>query len=148
MIFATSVCTLGSSVQPVTGTTNATKTSDSRLWMSTTSCCSKFLVACPSGSNNSWQLYKIILLRATSQTCLQKTSWCQQEKKNTRRIHPTTFKGCDSYNTIARHKICNTCGFKIPDSKTEQYKSSFFIRTVADWNKLKTLWSLYFLHQQ
>ena len=60
-------------------------------------------------------------------------------KKNTRRIHPTTFKGCDSYNTIARHKICNTCGFKIPDSKTEQYKSSFFIRTVADWNKLKTL---------
>ena len=82
MIFATSVCTLGSSVQPVTGTTNATKASDSRLWMSTTSCCSKFLVACPSGSNNSWQLYKIILLRATSQPCLQKTSWCQQEKKH------------------------------------------------------------------
>ena len=26
-------------------------------------------------------------------------------------------------------------GLKIPDSKTEQYKNSFFVRTVADWNK-------------
>ena len=28
---------------------------------------------------------------------------------------------------------------KIPDSKTEQYnyKNSFFVRTVADWNKLE-----------
>ena len=26
---------------------------------------------------------------------------------------------------------------KIPDSKTEQYNNSFFVRTVADWNKLE-----------
>ena len=26
---------------------------------------------------------------------------------------------------------------KIPVSKTEQYKNSFFVRTVADWNKLE-----------
>ena len=45
------------------------------------------------------------------------------------------FKGCD-YNTIARNEILNTRSFKIPGSKTEQYKSSFFVRTVADWNKL------------
>ena len=55
--------------------------------------------------------------------------------KNLRRIRPTTFKVCD-YNTIARHEIHNTRGFKIPGSKTEQYKSSFFVRAVADWNKL------------
>ena len=57
--------------------------------------------------------------------------------RNRRRIHPTTFKGCDSDNTVARHEICNTCGFKIPDGKAEQYKSSFFVRTVADRNQLE-----------
>ena len=56
--------------------------------------------------------------------------------RNWRRICPTTLKDCDSDNTIARHEICNTCGFKIPDNKTEQYEQSFFVRTVADWNKL------------
>ena len=44
---------------------------------------------------------------------------------------------CDSDSTIARHEIRNSCGFRIPDSKTEQYKNSFFVRTVADWNKLE-----------
>ena len=53
------------------------------------------------------------------------------------RIHPTTFKDCSYDNTITRQEIRNSCGLKIPDSKTEQYKNSFFIRTVADWNKLE-----------
>ena len=41
-----------------------------------------------------------------------------------RKIHPTifSFKCCNSDNTIARHGIRNTRGFKIPGSKTEQYK--------------------------
>ena len=34
-------------------------------------------------------------------------------------------------------KFETLCGLKIPDSKTEQYKNSFFVRTVADWNKLE-----------
>ena len=46
-------------------------------------------------------------------------------------------KGCDFDITIARHEIRNTRGFKIPDKKTEKYKSSFFVRTAADWNKLE-----------
>ena len=57
--------------------------------------------------------------------------------RNRRRMCLTTFKDHDSDNTITRHKIRNSSGFKIPDSKTEQYKNSFFIRTVADWNKLE-----------
>ena len=57
--------------------------------------------------------------------------------RNRRRRRPTTFKDCDSDNTIARHEMRNSCGFKISDSKTEQYKNSFFVRTVADWNKLE-----------
>ena len=38
---------------------------------------------------------------------------------------------------MCRHEICNTHGFNIPGSKTKQYKSLFFVRTVADWNKLE-----------
>ena len=60
--------------------------------------------------------------------------------RNRRIIHPTTFnqfKDCSYDNTIARQEIRNSCGQKIPNSKTEQYKNSFFVRTVADWNKLE-----------
>ena len=41
--------------------------------------------------------------------------------RNRRGIRPTTFKDCDSDNTIARHEIRNSCGFKIPDSKREEH---------------------------
>ena len=57
--------------------------------------------------------------------------------RNRRRIRPTTFKDFSYDNTIARQEIRNSCGLKIPDSKTEQYRNSFFLRTVADWNKLE-----------
>ena len=57
--------------------------------------------------------------------------------RSRRRIRPTTFKDCSYDNSIARQEIRNSCGLKIPDSKTEQYKNSFFVRTVADWNKLE-----------
>ena len=58
--------------------------------------------------------------------------------RSRRRIRPTTFKDCSYDNTIATQEIRNSCGLKIPDSKTEQYKNSFFVRTVAaDWYKLE-----------
>ena len=57
--------------------------------------------------------------------------------RNRRRIRPTTVRDCDSDNTIVRHEIRNSCGFRIPDSKTEQHKNSFFVRTMAVWNKLE-----------
>ena len=44
---------------------------------------------------------------------------------------------CSYDNTIARQEIRNSWGLKILDSKTEQSKNSFFVRTVADWNKLE-----------
>ena len=64
-------------------------------------------------------------------------SFLMPADRNWRRIRPTTFKDCSYDNTIARQEIRNSCGLKIPDSKTEQYKNSFFVRTVADWNKLE-----------
>ena len=57
--------------------------------------------------------------------------------RSRRRIRPTTFKDCSYDNTIARQEIRKSCGLKIPNIKTEQYKNSFFVRTVADWNKLE-----------
>jgi hypothetical protein len=53
-----------------------------------------------------------------------------------RRIRPTKFEGYQSTNVIARQAFNNTRAFRIPDSRTEQYRSSFFVRTVAEWNQL------------
>ena len=41
--------------------------------------------------------------------------------RNRRRTRPTTFKDCDSDSPVARHEIRNSCGFKIPDSKSEEH---------------------------
>ena len=84
-------------------------------------------------------LYKIVKGQIPA---MPPESFLMPKDRNRRRIHPTTIKDCDSDNTIARHEIRNFRGFKIPNSKTEQYnynlyKNSFFVRTVADWNKLK-----------
>ena len=57
--------------------------------------------------------------------------------RSRRRICPTTFNDCSYDNNFARQEIRNSCGLTTPDSKTEQYKNSFFIKTEADWNKLE-----------
>ena len=44
----------------------------------------------------------------------------QKLKKNT--SDHLKFTDCSYDNPIARQEIWNSCGFKIPDSKTEQYK--------------------------
>ena len=56
------------------------------------------------------------------------TTKCTKYKQNAN----TTYTDCVSTNTITRYTIYNTHDFKVPD-RTEQYKSSFVIRTVADW---------------
>ena len=48
----------------------------------------------------------------------------EKSKKNT---SDGTFKDCSYDNTIARQEIRNSCGLKIPDSKTEQYKNSLIL---------------------
>ena len=58
-------------------------------------------------------------------------------RQKLRKNPPNHLKNWDSNNTTARHEIQNTCGLKITGSKTEQYKSSFSVRTAADWNKLE-----------
>jgi hypothetical protein len=53
-----------------------------------------------------------------------------------RRVVPTRFQGHDSNNIIERQAVNNARGFRIPTTKTDQYRNSFFVRTVAEWNQL------------
>ncbi|XP_070195592.1 uncharacterized protein [Littorina saxatilis] len=53
-----------------------------------------------------------------------------------RRVIPTRFQGYESSNIIERQAVNNTRGFRIPTCKTDQYKNSFFERTIAEWNQL------------
>jgi hypothetical protein len=56
--------------------------------------------------------------------------------KSRRQIRPKIFADCVTSNPIARHAVRHTKGYKVPDSTTEQYASSFFVRTVVEWNQL------------
>jgi hypothetical protein len=58
------------------------------------------------------------------------------ENTSRRRIRPTRFEGFQSTNIVARQAMNNTRGFRIPDSRTEQYRSSFFVKTIVEWNQL------------
>ena len=53
-----------------------------------------------------------------------------------RRIRPTTYAGFSTSNIIARQANNNSCCFKVPPARTEQYRGSFFVQTVVDWNSL------------
>ena len=56
---------------------------------------------------------------------------------NKRRIKPKQFQDCVSKNIVDRFQTNNTKRFKISEAKnSEQYKNSFFVRTVAEWNTL------------
>ena len=53
-----------------------------------------------------------------------------------RRIRPRPFNGYIADNIVQKYATNNKNCFKIPPSNTENYKNSFFIRTIIDWNSL------------
>ena len=55
---------------------------------------------------------------------------------NKRKIKPKIFPGFETKNIVKKYTYNNSRGYIIPDHSTEQYKCSFFVRTVADWNEL------------
>jgi len=58
--------------------------------------------------------------------------------KARRKIIPKVFAGFETTNIVAKHAVNNSRGFKIPENKgSEQYLSSFFVRTILDWNQLE-----------
>ena len=57
--------------------------------------------------------------------------------KSRRRITPKRFEGFETTNIIAKYAVNNSRGFIIPENEgTEQYRSSFFVKTIIEWNEL------------
>ena len=52
-------------------------------------------------------------------------------------IHAKKFQGFDSKNIVEIHQSKNAKSFIVEQSNTVQYSSSFFIKTVRDWNSLE-----------
>jgi hypothetical protein len=57
--------------------------------------------------------------------------------RDRRRVKPTSYSGCVTQNIITRQANNNNRCFKIPPSKTEPHRHSFFVRTVVEWNSLE-----------
>ena len=53
------------------------------------------------------------------------------------KIVAKSFADHDSTNIVTRYTFNNSRGFKVPTSFTEQYRCSFFVQAVMEWNKLE-----------
>ncbi len=53
-----------------------------------------------------------------------------------RNVKIKTFSDCTTSNILGNQVTNNTKCFKTFECKTEQYRQSFFPKTVLDWNKL------------
>ena len=53
-----------------------------------------------------------------------------------RQIRAKKFNDCVAKNIVKRSATNNTRPFIVPSSSTDQYKFSFFVRTVEEWNNL------------
>ena len=57
--------------------------------------------------------------------------------KNKRNIKPKQFSDCVSKNIVEQYVTNNSRPFQIPPNNgSEQYKNSFFIKTIPEWNGL------------
>ena len=57
--------------------------------------------------------------------------------RNKRNIKPRLCSDIQITNFVQRYSVNHTECFKIPESKSDQFKNSFFVRTVSDWNQLE-----------
>ena len=53
-----------------------------------------------------------------------------------RHIKPRVFTDCETTNIVNKYVTNNTRPFIIPQSSTNTYTHSFFIRTIVEWNSL------------
>ena len=60
-----------------------------------------------------------------------------KNKRPRRATKARKFQDHIAENIVERHCINNTRAFLVPDSRTEQYRNSFFVATVVDWNHLE-----------
>ena len=57
--------------------------------------------------------------------------------RNKRNIKPRLCSDFQTTNFVQRYSVNHTECFKIPESKSDQFKNSFFVRIVSDWNQLE-----------
>ena len=57
--------------------------------------------------------------------------------RNKRHIKPRIQTDFQTTNFVQRYSVNHTECFKVPDSQTDQFKNSFFVRTISDWNQLE-----------
>ena len=60
-----------------------------------------------------------------------------QPLRQKRHIRATKYSDYVTTNIIDRQVIKNDRGYKVDQSKTDQYKNSFFVRTAIEWNHLE-----------
>ena len=60
----------------------------------------------------------------------------EPQSKAKRQIKAKIFSDCVSTNVVKKSACNNTRPFKIPNSTTDQYRFSFFVKTVQEWNNL------------
>ena len=56
--------------------------------------------------------------------------------RNKRQIKAKTHQDCYTSNFVDRYTLNNSECFKVPPSNTEQFKNSYFVKSVSDWNCL------------
>ena len=56
--------------------------------------------------------------------------------QNKRQTKATHFKDCVLSNIIEKSACNNSRPFVVPQSNCKQYRESFFVQTVIDWNQL------------
>ena len=56
---------------------------------------------------------------------------------NKRQIKARKFDNCVSSNVVTKSATNNTRPYTVPTSSTDQYRNSYFVKTVEDWNKLE-----------
>ena len=61
---------------------------------------------------------------------------CLTPINNKRRIQPKQFKDSISSNIVDKFSQNHSDCYKVNVAKTEQYRNSFFIKTVQEWNQL------------
>ena len=59
-----------------------------------------------------------------------------QPKRQRRTIRATRFKDYEHKNIVENYSANNSKCYKPIPAKTENFRNSFFVRTIYDWNKL------------
>ena len=67
---------------------------------------------------------------------LPPVNFIKEHNQNKRKITPKQYSDCVTSNIIIRSARKNSKALEVPQGKTEEFRNSFFVKTVVDWNNL------------